>query len=100
MILEQRPVSRKTPLDGKLEISAEAAGRVGALGPDIPVAAGGRQGTARLHLLACTCTRGSGGSHVHHFLESPLFRSLTPDARVAIVLDEEHGVLHIDTLRD
>ncbi len=98
MLLEQRSVSRKTPLDGKLEISPDSAARIGPLGPAIPLTSGGREGTARLHFLACTCARGEGGSHVHHFLESALFRALQPESQVQVELDEARGAVRVEAV--
>ena len=100
ILLEERTVSRKTPLDGKLEISAETARRLGPLGPDMTVAAGGHDGTARLHSMACTCARGAAGSHVHHFLESSLFRSLRPEATARIEMDETSGTVRVTSSRE
>ena len=96
MILERRTVSRKTPLDGKLEVSSESAARIGPLGPDIPLTTGGHTGSARLHTLACTCGKGSAGSHVHHFLESPLFRTLRPESEIRVTLNVDRGLLVIE----
>lgn len=95
MLLEERTVSRKTPLDGRLEISVETARRLGPLGPDIRLASGGRQGVARLHAMACTCAKGAAGSHVHHFLESPLLRTLAPESTARVELDETGGSVRV-----
>ncbi len=70
---ERRTVSRKTPNDGKLEISADAARsfreeRI-ALTLDDATAA------ATVVSLPCTCRP---TPHVHHFLEAELLRALTP----------------------
>ena len=96
MLLEQRSVSRKTPLDGKLEISPEAAARLAAIGAEFPLASAGRAGRGRLESLACTCAKGTGASHVHHFVESPLLRALAPGAEVRVELDEDRGAVRIE----
>lgn len=96
MLLEQRPVSRKTPLDGKLEISPAAAARLGALGAEFPLASAGREGTGRLQSLACTCVKGAGGAHVHHFVESPILRDLAPGTEVRVEVDEARSALRIE----
>ena len=97
MLLEQRPVSRKTPLDGKLEISPEAAARLAALGAEFPLASGGREGRGRLESMTCNCTKAAAsGSHVHHFVESPLLTGLVPGSEVRVELDEERSALRVE----
>ncbi len=97
MLLELRPVSRKTPLDGKLEITAAAADRLAALGPEFPLSVDDRQATGCLRALACTCGKGAGASHVHHFLESPALRALLPGVEVRVELDEAAGMVRVGT---
>jgi hypothetical protein len=96
MLLEQRPVSRKTPLDGKLEISPAAAARVAALGVEFPLASAGREGSGRLQSLACTCAKGAGEGHVHHFVESPVLRDLAPGTEVRVELEEGRSGLRVE----
>ena len=96
MLLEHQPVSRKTPLDGKLEISPVAAARIAALGVEFSVASAGREDSGRLQSAACTCARGAGDRHVHHFVESPLLRQLTPGTEVRVELDEDRRAVRID----
>lgn len=96
MLLEQCTVSRKTPLDGKLEISPDAAQRLALLGTDLPLpltAPGG--GVARLTSMECTCQKAAGGRHVHHFIESSSFRALTPGTTVRLELDAADGRLRV-----
>lgn len=89
MFIEQRAVSRKTPLDGKLEISAAAALRLQTLGPNFTVRANGREARAQLVELTCTCAKGGGdGTHAHHFVESDALRSLEPGTDVRLAIDE------------
>ena len=89
MLLERRTVSRKTPLDGMLEISADAAARLAPLlGDDFALASAGRTGRARLRSMPCGCAKGAGGGHVHHFVESPLLTSLVPESVVRVELDD------------
>jgi hypothetical protein len=76
-------VGRKTPLDGKIEISAADASRLAAPGPTRQLrlrgVPGEHHGEVRISDMPCTCSRGAeGGAHHHHFLESELFRALTP----------------------
>ena len=88
MLLDERTVSRKTPLDGRLEISAAAADRLGALGDEFALVSAGREGRGRVCSMACTCAKGSGAGHVHHFVESPLLTTLAPGDTVRVELDE------------
>ena len=98
MLVDQRPVSRKTPNDGMLEISAEAAARLGELGSEFPLASGGREGSARLQSLACSCAKGAGAGHVHHFVESAVLRALVPGTEVRVELDGERRALRVETV--
>jgi len=96
MLIEHRSVSRKTPLDGKLEISAAAAERLAALGAEFPLASAGREGSGRLQSLPCTCAKGAGEGHVHHFVESPLLRELAPGTEVRVELDEGRSRVRVE----
>ena len=87
--IERRRVSRKTPGDGKLEITKVGAGRMESLGETFRVVVDARSGHARLGSMPCTC-RGADRPHVHYFLESDLFRSLTAGTEVDLLLDDEH----------
>ena len=91
MLLERRTVSRKTPRDGRLEISAESAARLAALADDFAVTTGGAMGRGRLEAMPCGCAKGAGGGHVHHFVESPLLMALVPESTVVVELDESGG---------
>lgn len=97
MLLDERTVSRKTPLDGRLEISPPAADRLAALGDEFALVSAGRAGRGRLRSLPCTCAKGSGSDHVHHFLESPLLVTLTPGADVRVELDERGPTVRVET---
>ena len=88
MLLETRQVSRKTPLDGKLEISAATASRLATLGAEFTLVSAGRTGTARLQAMPCTCAKGASASHVHHFVESQALRDLEPGSEVGVELEE------------
>jgi hypothetical protein len=85
MLLERRTVSRKTPNDGKLEISRKTADAVGAVGPRLRVEWHGQEAPASVVMLACTCARGAG-QHEHLFLESQLLRSLEAGSEVDLTL--------------
>ena len=96
MLVDQRSVSRKTPADGMLEISAEAAERLAALGAEFPLACAGREARARLRSLACRCAKGAGGGHVHHFIESPVLTALVPGSEVRVAMDEPRGGVRVE----
>ena len=98
MFLEQRPVSRKTPLDGKLEISSAATARLHSLGVEFPVLTPGGEGVGRLESLECTCEKGAarGVQHVHNFVRSSLFTSLVAGSEVRVQLDGDTGTLRIE----
>jgi hypothetical protein len=85
--IEQRTISRKTPGDGKVEITKVAAGRLESLGQAFPVRVSDADGHARLGEMPCTC-RGKEAPHVHYFVESELFRSLTPGSTVELLVDD------------
>src|SRR5688500_18185674 len=75
MLLERRTVSRKTPRDGKLEISGVTEAAVARLGSTVLVEWQGREAPASVARMSCTCAKGTG-QHQHVFLESELFRAL------------------------
>ncbi len=84
--IERRTVSRKTPADGKLEITKAAAGRLESLGTRFPLVVDDRNGNGALTTMPCTC-RGHDKPHVHYFVESELLRSLAAGSEVDLFLD-------------
>jgi hypothetical protein len=98
MFIEQRTVSRKTPMDGKLEISSASAARLQSLGASFPLYTAAGEGHARLIEMSCTCTKASAsGQHQHHFIESELLRALEANTDVRVTLDDAHaGSLRIE----
>ena len=100
--LQQIVVSRKTPLDGKLEISGATASRLAASGTGVQIEIDGALGagdlspvTATVSEMQCTCARSQRtGVHVHHFLGNPRFASLAIDARLVLSLDDD-GAVHL-----
>ena len=91
MLIGHRVVSRKTPLDGRLEISQSTAARLEPLGETFHVRTAHGEGAARLRAMACTCAKsGSAGQHVHHFVESDVLRALEAGERVRLELDAEN----------
>ena len=91
-VVERRTVSRKTPGDGKLEVTKVAAVALESLGSTFAVVVGDRQGGARIGTMPCTC-RGDASPHVHYFVESELFRDLTAGTTVDLVLDDTGRLL-------
>jgi hypothetical protein len=89
VLIEERTVSRKTPLDGKLEISARAAEQLASLDATFLLRTVSGEGRARLHAMSCTCAKAaSAGEHQHHFVESDLLRALEPGTDVRVELDD------------
>jgi len=86
-LVERRTVSRKTPGDGKLEITKVAAGRLESLGTRFALVVNEQDGEATLGAMPCTC-RGGDTPHVHYFVESALFRSLTAGSEVDLSVDD------------
>jgi hypothetical protein len=86
MLLERRTVSRKTPNDGRLEITKPSAAKCEALGASFHVELDDVRDRARLGTMQCTC-RGADHPHVHYFIESGAFRRLVPGAAVDLELD-------------
>ena len=85
--IEQRTISRKTPGDGKVEITKVAAGRLESLGPSFPVRVNDAEDRATVGEMPCLC-RGTDAPHVHYFVESELFRSLVPGSTVELLVDD------------
>jgi hypothetical protein len=90
-ILERRTVSRKTPRDGKLEITKRAAGALLPLGA-LRVAWQGEHALATVGTMACTC-RGSDKPHEHYFVQSELLKALEVGAEVDLSLNAGDGIL-------
>ena len=86
MHLERRTVSRKTPGDGRLEISQQAADRLRSVGADLQVSLDGLRALAVVETMSCTC-HGKDTPHQHHFLQSATFSQLVPGATVDIELN-------------
>lgn len=104
MLLERCTVSRKTPRDGKLEISVATASRLATLGASFPLhleVGTAVDDSARLHEMVCTCTRAAAsGQHTHHFVESVALRSLEEATEVRVELDDARpGSLSIRSAR-
>lgn len=90
--LEDRTVSRKTPGDGKLEITKPAAEKLGPAGTTFPLETPSGRGTVELRSQPCTC-RGEANPHAHWFLVSPLLRSLIPGTEIRLSLEDQTVVV-------
>ena len=99
MLLERRTVSRKTPGDGKLEISALTADAVTPIGPTLTVELSGRHAPASVSAMTCTCAKGAGSAHRHLFLESDLLKELEAGAEVDLRLDRDAARLSVTPVR-
>jgi hypothetical protein len=95
MLLERRTVSRKTPLDGRLEITKLAAQRFGDLAGTFDVELAGERVRAAIGTMDCTC-RGVDNPHVHYFIESPAFKQLVAGDEVDIDLDTATRTLRVE----
>ena len=94
--IERRTVSRKTPGDGKLEITKVAATRLASLGKRFALAVDSRDGQAVLGSMPCTC-RGEDAPHVHYFVESELLRALPVGSQVDLLVDDTASRLLVVT---
>jgi hypothetical protein len=94
MLLERRTVSRKTPGDGRLEITRRAAARLRDLGHVLEVELSGQHSPVTVESMTCTC-RGAAKPHAHYFLQSSAFKRLTPGTEVDLELDDAIGVVRL-----
>ena len=94
MLLERRTVSRKTPRDGRLEITSRAAVRLRDLGHALEVEMDGQRTGSTVESMRCTC-RGEDKPHAHYFLQSSTFTQLSPGTEVDLELDEAQGVVRL-----
>lgn len=95
MLLEVRSVGRKTPLDGRLEVTPATARRVALLGTPVSLLVGESAGLLTVESMPCGCAReavSGGGAHEHHFLTAALFRNLLAGETVCIELLENGTV--------
>ena len=94
MLLERRRISRKTPSDGRLEITKRAAEKCEALGPSFHVELGDVRVRAHLGTMKCTC-RGVDHPHVHYFIESEVFKQLVPGDEIDLDLDAGRRTIRV-----
>jgi hypothetical protein len=89
-------VSRKTPLDGRLEIPESLAHRLITSDAPLVVSIPGAQEEVRVEEMPCTCAKGAGGNHVHHFLAAEALKSLPVGANVNLAVDVDDGSVRIE----
>jgi len=97
MLLERRTVSRKTPGDGRLEITKRAAGKIGEPGRRLQLRIDGESAPAAVVTMACAC-RGADNPHEHYFLESTALKGLVPGSEVDLDLGPD-GVVRVTESR-
>ena len=98
MYLEHARVSRKTPKDGKLELTERSAAQLSGLSSQFAVVVNGESGVGALHTMSCTC-RGADHAHTHHFLRSELLKRLPVDSDVSVDLLEDAATVVIANAR-
>jgi hypothetical protein len=94
MFLERRTVSRKTPNDGKLEITKRAAEKFSDLPGPFDVDVSGERSTASIGTMECTC-RGADNPHVHYFIQSPAFQRLSVGDEVDVERELDHVLIRV-----
>ena len=95
MLLERRTVSRKTPLDGRLEITKRAAQRFDDLDGAFDVELDGDRVRGTIGTMECTC-RGVDNPHVHYFIESPVLKQLAAGEEIDLDLDPNTRTVRVD----
>lgn len=94
MLLEVRAVGRKTPGDGRLEITETTYRRLSIIGDTLAGRVGEVRAPAVLERMTCSRCQdpGAEGPHTHPFLRSEAFRHLVAGEHCAIELmgDEVH----------
>ena len=85
MYLETRKVSRKTPGDGKLEISGTTFRALEGAGSKLAAILDQRESACALITFECTCNK-MGGAHQHYFAQCSLFHELPADISVRLDL--------------
>jgi hypothetical protein len=94
MFLERRTVSRKTPRDGRLEITGAAAARLAHGGATLRIEVAGRSAPATVDTMTCTC-RGGEHPHEHYFVQSQLLKELTVGSEVDLTVNASGDVITV-----
>jgi hypothetical protein len=92
--VEHTVVGRKTPGDGKLEVSPALADALGGEGAPIQVRLATTEIRGTVEIMECTCAKaGASGKHEHHFVQCDAFRDLPVGAE--LVLSAEPSKLEV-----
>lgn len=97
MLHLQTIVSRKTPLDGRLEIPESLAGRLASAKAPLRVSLVGIEAPAQLEEMTCTCAKGAGDNHRHHFLVAEALKGLSGGANINLAVDVDEGLIRIES---
>lgn len=97
MLHFQTIVSRKTPLDGRLEIPESLAGRLASTEATLHLSILGNDAPVQLEAMRCTCAKGAGGNHRHHFLVAEALKTLSSGASVNLAVDVDEGLIRIES---
>jgi hypothetical protein len=89
---ERTKVGRKTPNDGKLEISPGTGERLLEGGSSLDVIVSGERSTGRVEAMPCGCGKGGPG-HQHYFVQSALLRALPVGTELALRVDLDGRVV-------
>ena len=89
-------VSRKTALDGRLEIPESLARRLSDSDVPLRISIPGGESDVRVEEMACTCLKGAGGNHVHHFLAADALKALPAGCNVNLSVDVDEGAVRIE----
>lgn len=85
---ERAVVGRKTPDDGKLEISSELAEVLGGDGALVLVQFAGGEQRGHVTVMECTCAKAAtSGVHLHHFLQCDAFREVAAGTALSLSAD-------------
>ena len=87
--VERTVVGRKTPRDGKLEVSHALADALGGDGAPIQVRLASNDASGTVEVMECTCAKaGASGKHEHHFVQCDAFRALTIGSEFLLRADD------------
>lgn len=87
MLLEVREVSRKTALDGRLEVTEANARRLMTVPSPLQVTLDDARGEGSVVDMRCTCAKGgAAGGHHHYFVQSALFSVLPAGETIVLEL--------------
>lgn len=92
--LERRAVSRKTPRDGKHEITPVTAARLQQLGAPLRLLVNGTADTGTVAAMPCSCRP---DAHEHWFLESGALRGLDVGREAVVALGADGRTVEVRT---